>query len=293
MGDYMKTFKIIIFSGITLLASLALFGQQVSQERDTSGSSSGSVSNPVSTPSAPQSIPQASTSGNPSYSSYNSISSSRDFQPAALSNGGASSGGYAGYQYINPRTSFWSYDSYYRSMQLFDFLLFNYGNAFGNRYFSRFYINNEPIVNTKVAQYAMRIPMYNAKKLLTVADQLQQIRSKYASGQKSGSLLQDPEFKSFLLQAKELARTIQKYPALEYLEVRKATDLTGKLAQKDFASCLDQMDGYIRMLQNQFSDMVDAESPALISIQQLSQPSFLSLAKGIEKLAAQLEKTKT
>jgi hypothetical protein len=285
--------KSVLSLGLLVALSICLSPTaQVSQDRDTSGSVGSSA--PASTPavSAPQSIPQAYSTSNTSYSG--TYSSSRDIAASsAVSGGGSLPATYGMERYINPRTSFWSYDGYYRSMQLFDFLMFNYRGAFGNQYFSRFYMNNEPILNTKVAHYAMQVPMYNAKKLLAIADQMQQLKSKYATGQGKTSLQQDAEFKALLQKAKELAHSIEKYPALEYLEVRKSTNLVGKSDQRDFESNLNQLDSYIRMLQSQFQEIVNSDSPAMISVEQLSQPSFISLAKGIEKLATNLEKTKT
>ena len=288
----MKTNRRIIFFvfSVVLLSGLVISAQ----ERDTSGTSAASAPVAVQAPSAPQSIPQSSGSSGSYYGGSSNFSSSRDSSYSPMPSGGGSLPiSYGSDRFINNRTSFWSYDGYYRSMQLFDFLMFNYGSVFGNRYFSRYYTNNEPILNTKVAFYAMQIPLHNAKQMLAIANRLQEMRGKYAAQSGKGSLLQDADFKSSVQKIRQLAHLIEKYPALEYLEVRKSNNLTEKMDSKDFETCLNQMDSFIRMLQSQFQTIMESESHAMVSVEQLSQPSFISLAKGIEKLAAQLEKSRT
>lgn len=264
--------------------------QQASSSRDTDSTPSVSSSPAASAPSASHSVPSVSYAGSGSGSYGVSGSRDRDFY-----SGGSGSGGGGGYvpnytQYINPYTSFWSYESYERANLLFHFLRYQYPGVFSTGYFSRYYNNNEPIITSQTA-IAMRIPSANSRQLVTIADRLQAIRTRYASQGQADRMMQDPEVRTLIQSTKMLARQIYKYPPMEYLDVGKTNKPANLSSSKDMDSSFEQLDSLIRMLQNQFHAIWESENPSLVSVDQLSQPSPVSLAKGIEKLADRLAKT--
>jgi hypothetical protein len=290
-----NVYRSFFIAGLVLLlcsSFIPLMAQQASSSRDTGSAPSAAASSApaASAPSSRSSVPSASYSGNSS-PGFSSMSGSRDMGYASAS-GGSGGGGYTpNYsQYVNPYTSFWSYDSYSRASLLFSFLNFQYPGVFSGGYFSRFFNNNEPIITPQTA-LAMRIPSSNAKMLVAAADRLSAIRNQYVADGQSSRLLLDPEVKTLIQKVKFLARQIYKYPALEYVSFGKSGNLVGDDSSQNSESNMEQMDSLIRMLQNQFHEVWESENPSLVSIEQLSLPSPISLAKGIEKLANRLEKT--
>ncbi len=272
--------------GVAVFLCNPLQAQQASSSRDTGSSASVAGSAASSVPTSSNSVPSVSSSS--SSQSYSSVSGFRDngYHPAS---GGSGGGGYIPQysQWINPYTSFWSYDSYQRATMLFSFLGNVYPGLFNRAYFTRFYNNNEPIVTPQTA-LVMRVPSNNASMLVSAADRLLAIKEQYVAEGKSDRLLQDPEVKTLLLQIKTLARQIYRYPAVEYMSFgKKSNNPLGSSSQEN----MEQMDSLIRMLKTQFQEIWESENPSMISVEQLSGPSPISLAKGIEKLADRLGKT--
>jgi len=305
----MKRLRKSVVIIIALASLLAMSSLVLAQSRDIprGGESSGAaVSSPAPAASvgAVSSRDSSSSVGSAGYSS--SMPSVRGSIPSG--SGGYSGGtGYSGgggsfipdySQYINDRTSFYSYNNFIRSQMLFDLLRLYYGGAFNRQYFSRYYNNNEPILNRKTVYYALQQSASRAEQLMKAAAELSDLMAE-TSGNAMGNsaAARDPRWNELTARIRILAKQIKDDEFLPYVDIRKGNGATAvKTAKLDKLSYTEQANRLITLateLGNQLSGMINNPNPAVVSVNSLYQPTCESLAKEIERVAKSLEKTRS
>jgi len=303
----MKRLRKSVVIIIALASLLAMSSLVLAQSRDIprGGESSGSaVSSPAPAASvgAISSRDNSSSIGSPGYSS--SMPSIRSSIPSGT--GGYSGTGYSGgggsyvpdySQYINDRTSFYSYNNFVRSQMLFDLLRMYYGGAFNRQYFSRYYNNNEPILNRKTLYYSLQGSASRAEQLMKAAAELNSLLTE-ASGNAMGdsAATRDLRWNELTMRIRVLAKQIKDDEFLPFVDVRKENGGTAvKTAKLDKLSYAEQATRLVTLateLGNQLSGMINNPNPAVVSVNSLYQPTCESLAKEIERVAKNLEKAK-
>lgn len=296
--------SVVVF--IALASLLAMSSLVLAQSRDIprGGESSGATASsaPAASVGTVSSRDNSSSIGSPGYSS--SMPSIRSSIPTGAEgySGRNYSGGGGSYipdysQYINNRTSFYNYNNFIRSQMLFDLLRLYYGGAFNRQYFSRYYNNNEPILNRKTVYYALQQSASRAEQLMKAAAELNALMTE-ASGTAMGdsAVARDPRWNELTSRIRILAKQIKDDEFLPYVDVRKENGSTAvKTAKLDKLSYTEQANRLIALateLGNQLSGMINDPNPAVVSVNSLYRPTCESLAKEIERVAKNLEKAK-
>jgi hypothetical protein len=221
------------------------------------------------------------TSSTPTFSStsrdYGTSSSSSISTPAFSSPGGR------GYDYrpaVNlTGTSFQTMDYYYSWQNFIYRLQMQYG--LNDYYFRRFYRNSEPLVTPAMMKLALRSPLMLSTQLLREVDALQEM----LTASESGKQVDKKAVAEKTQLIRELARKIRKDQYLEFLDRRSDKDVS-QGAQTDTMglAAVNQLRQWAVDLNSQLKGMYSEMSTSTVSVQNLVQPSFEALAKGIEKM---------
>lgn len=306
----MKRQKFFAFSAALLASVLVLSSFSLAQNpapaRDVprGGGESTGMSGSSAPPSAVNSVSSrdnTSSVGVPSFSSSNAPSMRTSIPSNFGGYSAAGSGGNGGSyvpnynQFINDRTSFYSYDSYIRSQMLFDLLRLYYGSAFSSQYFSRYYMNTEPILNRKMLYYSLQKSAGRAEQLQRAASELNTLLSEYyRSAAGESAAVRDPRYSELAGRIRTLARQIKDDEFLPCVDVRKGnSDASIKTTNLEKLSYTEQASRLAELgmkLGSQLSGMINDPNPAVISVNTLTQPTLESLAREIERVAKNLEK---
>jgi len=289
----------VLFAGLLVFSSLApAQTEQIPPGGGDSGGGAAAASAP-SSGSVSSVRDNTSSVGMPSYSSY-SMPTTRNSIPGgsgSYSGAGGGGGGYfsSGSQYINDRTSFYTYDNYMRSMMFFDLLRMHYGSAFNQQYFSRYYLNSEPILNRKTLYYSLQNSYSRTSQMAQAVFELNQLVSEYSvSGGGEAGAVRDPRWNSLATRIRTLAKQIKDDEFLPYVDVRKTTNesavKTANLEKLSYSEQTSRLSELVTQLNTQLSGMMNDTTPAVVSVNSLSQPTFESLAKEIERVARNLSK---
>jgi hypothetical protein len=196
-------------------------------------------------------------------------------------------------QYINPYTSFYDYNSYWRFTSLFGLLQRNFGYAFNDRYFSRYYMNREPILNRQTLYFSLKESAAASRQLKQAALTLQKLMVSHSGD--SMAATRDPQWAQVTESIRNLAKQIRQDRLVEYIDVRRdipnTSSLLVNLDKLDFQEQVSRLNDLIQQLDTQLSQTWKDAQPSVVSVQSLNRPSFQSLAKGIETLAKRLEKS--
>jgi len=286
-----------LLAGLLVFSSMVL--AQTQQIPRGGGESSGSVSSApppssgsVSVRDNTSSVGMPSSSNMPSYRSY-IPSGSGNYSASGGGGGWSTAPSYS--QYINERTSFYSYDNYMRSVMFFDLLRMYYGSAFGGQYFSRYYLNSEPILNRKTLYYSLQNSYSRAGQLAQAVSELNQLVAIHRqNGDGDAAAIQDPRFDTLVSRIRTLAKQVKDDEFLPYVDVRRGSGdsavKTANLERLSFSEQTNRLSDLVSRLNNQISGMMNDTTPAVVSVDSLSQPTFESLAKEIDRVAKNLTK---
>jgi hypothetical protein len=151
-------------------------------------------------------------------------------------------------------------------------------------YFTRFYRNTEPLLTPQIAKLALRRPLSNSVKMIAAIDGLEAlIRDKQA-----GKSVNQKDIEAKTDEIRDLAKEIRTDPSVMFYDQRKNKDLL-KGAKLDTLEALAQLRAFATDLNVQLKNLYGAEKAFAVSLDSLSQPSFQSLSKGIEKLSKNIE----
>ncbi len=211
--------------------------------------------------------------------------------------GGTSRGGYARDSYVSPggiavrslnNTSFNSYSGYYHWNQFYGYLYQHYNlNPY---YFNRFFRNTEPLITPSVLKLGLRESILLSSQLVDMIDQLQWMIGEAQAGREFDK-------KALVEQTKlirKLAKEIRKNKAIAYIDLRKEQKIYQKpKKESDMLNpeALDRLREMAIDLNNQLKTMHNKPSTQTVAVDHFKQPSFKSLAKGIEKLSKDIEKS--
>jgi hypothetical protein len=174
--------------------------------------------------------------------------------------------------------SFYNWQNYYwrmRSTYMLDGL-----------YFNRFYRNSEPLVTPELMRLTLRGPLSLSRQMLTAVDQLQVMVTDLQAGKQVGreAIADKSE------EIRDLARKIRRDESLAFVD-RRLDQGIAKGNQFDNLGLggIEQLRELATDLHTQLKQMYGQSATSTISVQSLSQPSFASLSKGIEKLTKVIE----
>jgi hypothetical protein len=262
---------VLLFASTTLLA----------QDRRP-GSSDGGRGTPGNSPSV--STSNSSVSQSPSVSMGGSSRGSYMDSPSYIPRGGGYYGG-GGSAAPAPKltgTSFYSSTMYFTSQDFYWYLGSRYG--FSPFYFRRFYRNVEPLVNPYIASLTLRQPMALSTRMLAAIDDLEAlVRDRQAGKNVPAELIEQKGE-----EIRGLAKEIRQDESVNYFEHRKDRNLLKGLDDMDTLEAIAQLRAFANDLNTQLKNLYTNARP-VVTVDSLSQPSFQSLSKGIEKLTKSIE----
>jgi hypothetical protein len=262
---------------LVIVAAASLNAQDRGRPSSDSGSSSGAsiasrgvaVGNTTSSSPAVSSVSRdygtssSSSISVPAFSSPAGRGYSNDYRPSVNLTG----------------TSFQSIDYYYSWQNFIYRLQLQYG--LNDYYFRRFYRNSEPLVTPAMMKLALRSPLALSTQLLREVDSLQEMLAAAEAGKQVDKKVVAE--KTQLI--RELARKIRKDQYLEFLDRRNDKDVSQGIQTETLGlAAITQLRQWAVDLNSQLKGMYSEMSTSTVSVQNLVQPSFDALAKGIEKM---------
>jgi hypothetical protein len=210
-------------------------------------------------------------------------SRSRDYSagPASVAPGG---GGYVSGAPNLQGTSFTTLDSYYDCQNYYWRMRSMY--MLNGLYFSRFYRNSEPLITPELMMLTLRAPLSLSAQMVAAVDQLQVMLTDL----QAGTQVSKQNIAAKAQEIRDLAKKIRQDQSLAFVDQRLDQSI-GKGNQFDNLglAAIDQLRELATDLHTQLKGMYSQSSTSTISVQNLSQPSFASLSKGIEKLTKVIE----
>ncbi len=177
-------------------------------------------------------------------------------------------------------TSFVSANSYYQSMDFFYWIRRNY--FLDRYYFSRFYRNTEPLITPQLARLTLRQPLALSSRLLIAVDELEAL----IRDAQAGKQVDKQQIAEKTKEVRELAKQLRQDQSLNYFDQRKDRDLLKGTRYDDLGlEAIAQLREMALDLNTQIKSLYEQSSTSTVSVDSLSQPSFMSLSKGIDKLS--------
>jgi hypothetical protein len=205
--------------------------------------------------------------------------------PSYISRGGGYYGGGGSSAISTPKltgTSFYSSTMYFSSQDFYWYLWSRYG--FSPYYFRRFYRNVEPLVNPHLASLTLREPLSLSTRMLAAIDDLEaMVRDRQA-----GKDVPRDSIEGKSEEIRNLAKQIRQDESVNYFEHRKDRNLLKGLDDLETLEAIAQLRAFANDLNTQLKNLYSNARP-VVSVDSLSQPSFQSLSKGIEKLTKSIE----
>jgi hypothetical protein len=236
------------------------------------GVSVGSTSSTVST--APSTSRDYGSSGSGSYSSSN--------PPAYFGGNSGRTGNY--YMPNLTGTSFYTSDSYWRWMEFRYYLSSFYG--LNSLYFTRFTTNREPLTTPELVRLTFRKPLKLSLQMLDSVQELEEMLNNAQSGQQ----VDKQAIIAKIQEIRELDKQIQKDQGLDYFDQRRDKEVFKDVqADKLGLDAIAKLREMVTDLSTQLKNMYNQTQPSVVSVQSLSEPSFKSMCKEIDKLTKVIE----
>jgi hypothetical protein len=181
-------------------------------------------------------------------------------------------------------TSFNSVNTYYAWNSFYDYLHFRY--MMNALYFTRFYRNVEPLVTPQLLRLTTREPLRLSMQMMTAVDELEAMLEALQAGKQVSK--QDISAKA--QEIRDLAKKVRQDQALTFIDQRKDKDIfKGDNIENLGLQAISQLREMVTDLNTQLKSLYTQNATSTISVSTLTQPSFESLSKGIEKLSRVIE----
>ncbi len=181
-------------------------------------------------------------------------------------------------------TSFTSVNTYYAWQDFYGYLRMHY--MMNGLYFSRFYRNCEPLVTPQLMRLTTREPLRLSLQMMTAVDELEAM----LQAREAGKPVSKQEITAKAQEIRELAKRIRQDQALTFIDQRKDKDiLKGNNIESLGLESVARLREMVTDLNSQLKSLYAENATSTVSVNSLSQPSFESLSKGIEKLSKAIE----
>jgi|RhiMetdeSRZDD1v2_1073273.scaffolds.fasta_scaffold425263_2 hypothetical protein len=274
------------FAMLTLFAALPAFAQEATApaaetNRRSSGDGGGGRSLPGNMGGMSGSASISSRSAPMGGIDYSSQSRGYAAGPASVAPAG---GGHSSSAPNLQGTSFTTLNSYYDWQNYYWRMRTMY--MLNGLYFSRFYRNTEPLITPELMMLTLRAPLSFSTQMVAAVDQLQVMLTDLQAGKQ----VSKQEIADKTREIRDLAKKIREDQSLAFVDQRLDQNI-GKGNQFDNLGLtgIDQLRELVTDLHTQLKGMYNQSTTSSISVQSLSQPSFASLSKGIEKLTKVIE----
>jgi len=155
-------------------------------------------------------------------------------------------------------------------------------------YFSRFYRNKEPLLTPRMQKLSVRDPLVLSNYMLAAIDELEEM----LIDARAGISVDKKAVGSKTKEIRDLAKKIRKDDLLSYLDQRKNQNLTkGMHYERLGVDAIDELRQMALDMNAQLRNLYRADATSTVSVSALTQPSFESLSKGIDKLCKIIDKS--
>lgn len=156
----------------------------------------------------------------------------------------------------------------------------NYG------YFSRFSRNVEPLATPELVKLTYRKPLKLSLQMLDAVDELGEMLQPVPTGKQ----IDKQAVVTKIQEIRELNKQILKDQGLDFLDQRRDKEVfKGVKVDKLDLDAIAKLREMVTDLSTQLKNTYTQVTPAVVSIQSLSQPSFRSMCKEIDKMSKALE----
>src|SRR5262249_25574440 len=157
---------------------------------------------------------------------------------------------------------------------------------FMDAYSQRFYRNREPLLTPQLMKLALRDPLTTSTRMVRAVEDLEKLVSDLEAGKPVNK--EDIALKN--REVRELARKIRQDNSLSFVDRRMEKDLPKEaVADQLGLNAVRQLRETVVDLHTQLKGMYSQTSTSTVSVSSLSQPSFESLSRRIEKLSKVLD----
>ena len=180
-------------------------------------------------------------------------------------------------------TSFPSWNTYFMWQDFYSYLEARY--MLDPYYFNRFFVNSEPLMTPFLMKVAMREPLKMSMEMASLTDELEAL----VQAQQSGEPVNKQEIAAKAQRIRELAKKLRHDQSLGFVDQRKEQDLLRASNDSVGLDAVFRLRQMVTDLNTQLKTMYDETSTSTVSVNTLTQPSFGSILKGIEKLSKSVE----
>jgi hypothetical protein len=154
-------------------------------------------------------------------------------------------------------------------------------------YFDRFYRHTEPLITPEMLRLTLRTPIRLSSRMLDSIDQLEAMLRDV----ESGKTIDRKALLNKSREIREFAKQIRRNQTLQHFDLREDTDLFKQDENGLSLEALDRIRAMAVDLDHQLRNMYSQTATSTISVENYKQPSLESLAKGIERLCKNIEKS--
>jgi hypothetical protein len=153
-------------------------------------------------------------------------------------------------------------------------------------YFSRFYRNVEPLVTPEMLKLTLQRPIRLTSEMLDSIDELEAMLQNAQSGKpidKTALLVKSKKIRG-------LAKQIRNNQTLSHIDLRKDKELYRVDKENSLSpEALSRMREMAVDIDRQLRNLYRQPATSTVSVENYSEPSLESLAKGIEKICKSIE----
>ncbi len=181
-------------------------------------------------------------------------------------------------------TSFNSVNNYYLWQDFLWSLRTRY--LLDSYYFLRFYRNTEPLITPHLLKLAVREPLGLSSQMILAVDELEEM----INDLRVGKPVRKQDISAKAQAIREMAKKIRKDTSLAFIDQRLDKTLAKDSQFEDLGlEAVRELRQIVTDLNTQLKAMYSQTATSTVSVQNLTQPSFESLSKEIEKLTKVIE----
>jgi hypothetical protein len=228
-------------------------------------------------------VGDTSSSGVVTSSSRGYYSSNSSFVSGSnLSTGGGGGGAYApdlrGTSFYYAPGTYYSWQRYMYQLQSLYYL--------NPTYFTRFYRNSEPLLTPQLMKLSLRAPIALSTRMLAAVEELEAM----LADAETGKTVDKSAISSKAKEIRDLASKIRKDEVLAFVDRGAEKDVVKGLEVESLGlEGVRKLREMVVDLNTQLKNLYSSPTTSTVSVDSLTQPSFESLSKGIEKMAKSVE----
>jgi hypothetical protein len=140
------------------------------------------------------------------------------------------------------------------------------------------------LLTPQIARLTLREPLELSARMLSTVDELEAL----LRAREAGQSVDPKDIAAKTNEIRSLAKQIRQNYTVDFLDQRKSQDVLKGL-KLNTVEAVSHLRELVTSLNTQLRDLYEDNKPFAVSVGALTQPSFESLSKGIEKLSKSIE----